>query len=256
MTYTIAVTGKGGTGKTTLTGFLVDYLGSSGKGPILAVDADANSNLNEVLGVPVEVTLGSLREKIANAEFDEDDPIPPSITKQDYLNSSFCRALTEEDEYDLLVMGRTQGRGCYCFVNGLLQAHISRFSANYRYVVVDNEAGMEHLSRGTLPKVDLILLISDCSVRGIQAAARIKGLVKELNMTAGDIRLIVNKVPEGKPSAHILDEISAHGLDLAGVVPADPMVFDYDASGKPTASLPGSSDAKTAFDEILKGILP
>ena len=125
--------------------------------PVLAVDADANSNLNEVLGVEVNTTLGEIREEIARAEMAAKSPIPPGMSKADYAEMQFSDALTEADDYDLLVMGRTQGKGCYCFVNGLLSTQVAKYAQNYRYIVVDNEAGLEHLSRGILPKVDTIL---------------------------------------------------------------------------------------------------
>ena len=167
MAYTIAVAGKGGVGKTTLCGLLIQYLCEKEKGPILAVDADANSNLNEVLGVEVESTLGDIREEIARAEMMDPSPIPAGMSKQDYAAFRFNSALVEEDDYDLLVMGRTQGSGCYCYVNGLLTAQVARLSSQYEYIVVDNEAGMEHISRGILPHVDAVILVSDCSRRGI-----------------------------------------------------------------------------------------
>ena len=255
MAYTIAITGKGGTGKTTLTGLLIQYLIKIGGSPILAVDADANSNLNEVLGVEIETTIGSLRENIINAEFDPDSPISPSMTKQDYLNSSFTDAITEEDDYDLLVMGRTQGKGCYCYVNGLLQTQIQKYSNNYKFIVVDNEAGMEHLSRGILPGVDMILIVSDCSRRGVQAASRIQELVSELKMKVSAVKLIINRAPEGKLNAGIQEEINKHGFDFAGVVPSDSLIFDYDSDGTPTSSLPDDSVARTAFESILKDII-
>ena len=173
MTHTIALAGKGGVGKTTVTGILINYLAAKKKGPILAVDADANSNLNEVLGMEVETTLGSIREEMARAALDPNSPIPPGMPKQDYAEMKFAEALIEGDDFDLLVMGRTQGEGCYCYVNGLLSTQVSRYSGNYRYVVVDNEAGMEHISRGILPRVDTVILVSDSSRRGIQACARI-----------------------------------------------------------------------------------
>ena len=131
MPQTIAVAGKGGVGKTTLTGMLIQYLAEKKKGPILAVDADANANLNEVLGVEVEATLGDIREEIAKAELAEKSPIPAGMSKQDYAEFKFDTALTEEDDYDLLVMGHTQGKGCYCFVNGLLSAQVARRSQHY-----------------------------------------------------------------------------------------------------------------------------
>ena len=150
MAHVIAVAGKGGVGKTTLCGMLIQYLCEKGKGPILAVDADANSNLNEVLGVEVETTLGDVREEIARAELASENPIPAGMSKADYAERRFEDALVEDDDFDLLVMGRTQGKGCYCFVNGLLQTQLAKYQNNYPYIVVDNEAGMEHISRGKL----------------------------------------------------------------------------------------------------------
>ena len=170
MAQTIALAGKGGVGKTTICGMLIEYLCQKKNGPVLAVDADANSNLNEVLGVEVHSTLGEIREEIAQAEMSAKNPIPAGMSKADYAEMQFSDALTEADDYDLLVMGRTQGKGCYCFVNGLLSTQVAKYAQNYRYIVVDNEAGLEHLSRGILPKVDTILLVSDCSRRGVQAA--------------------------------------------------------------------------------------
>ncbi|MCL2110955.1 MAG: AAA family ATPase [Clostridiales bacterium] len=255
MAYTIALAGKGGTGKTTLTGLLIDYLSKTGNTPIFAVDADANANLNEVLGVKIECTLGELRENIQNSEYDPDSPIPSTMTKQDYVSASFADAIAEEDDYDLLVMGRTQGDGCYCFVNGLLKTQVQRFSGNYKYVVVDNEAGMEHISRGVLPSVDMILIVSDCSRRGIQAAARIQELVRELKMKVSAVKLIVNRAPSGELNAGVSEEIAKHGFDLAGVVPADDNVFEFDSAGRPTVELPDDSPARVAFFDILQRIL-
>jgi CO dehydrogenase maturation factor len=187
MSYTIAVAGKGGTGKTTLCGFMIDYLCKSGKGPILAVDADANSNLNEVLGEKIDVTLGDIREEIARAESAEVNPIPAGMSKQEYMDFRFNSALIEAADYDMLVMGKTQGQGCYCFVNDILKSQIEKFSGSYKYVVVDNEAGMEHISRGILPKVDTIFLVSDCSRRGIQAVGRIARLIADLKLDAKNV---------------------------------------------------------------------
>ena len=153
-THIIAVAGKGGVGKTTTCGMIIDYLCKQKKGPILVVDADANSNLNEVLGVEVETTLGDIREEMAHAE--QTGTVPANMTKADYAEMKFNSALIEEDDYDMLVMGRTQGKGCYCFVNGVLKTQIDKYVGNYRYMVVDNEAGLEHISRGTLPHFRLL----------------------------------------------------------------------------------------------------
>ena len=155
MGHIIAVSGKGGVGKTTLCGLLIQYLCETGKKPVLAVDADANSNLNEVLGVEPGITLGELREEIERAGTDPKYKIPAGVTKAEYLESRMMDALTEEDDYDLMVMGRSQGQGCYCFVNGLVQTQVQKLQSHYPYIVVDNEAGMEHISRGILPAMEV-----------------------------------------------------------------------------------------------------
>lgn len=246
----IAVSGKGGVGKTTLTGLLIQYLCETGRRPVLAVDADANSNLNEVLGVEVETTLGDLRE-IIEASAKNDDLIPKNMTKQDYLEIRMNDALTEEDDFDLMVMGRTQGSGCYCYVNGLLQTQIQKLQNNYPYIVVDNEAGMEHISRGILPQMDTAILVSDCSRRGVQAAGRIKDLMNELHFKPSQIGLIVNRAPEGKLDDGTMEEIRKQGLDLLGVVPQDQGVYQFDCDGKPIVQLPADSPVRAALRDIV-----
>ena len=255
MAYTIAVAGKGGTGKTTLTGLLIDYLSKAGKRPILAVDADANSNLNEVLGVEVETTLGEIREDVVQAGLAADTPIPAGMTKQEYLDFKLNSAMVEEDDYDLLVMGRTQGKGCYCFVNGLLQTQLAKIASHYNYVVVDNEAGMEHISRGILPHVDVVLLVSDCSRRGVQAVGRIAELVRELELNPQKMKLIINRAPGGVVSSGTMEEVEKQGLELLGVVPQDEAVYEYDCEGKPTVRLPADSAARRAFESFAAQII-
>ena len=234
MGHVIAVAGKGGVGKTTLCGLLIQYLCESGKKPVLAVDADANSNLNEVLGVETEITLGELREEIERAGIDSRYQIPAGVTKQDYLEMRLADAITEEDDYDLMVMGRTQGQGCYCFVNGLVQTQIQRLQSHYPYIVVDNEAGMEHISRGILPTMQTAILVSDCSRRGVQAAGRIARLVEELNFKPQKMGLIVNRAPEGRLDAGTMEEIEKQNLNLLGVVPHDDMAVSYTHLTLPT----------------------
>lgn len=251
MAHVIAVAGKGGVGKTTLCGMLIQYLCEQGKGPVLAVDADANSNLNEVLGVKVETTLGDVREEIARAEMASENPIPAGMSKADYAELRFEDALAEEDDFDLLVMGRTQGKGCYCFVNGLLQAQLAKYQNSYPYFVVDNEAGMEHISRGVLPSMQTAILVSDCSRRGIQAVGRIAKLIEECDMHPSKIGLIVNRAPEGKLNDGIKEEIEIQGLHLLGVVPQDNTVYEYDCEGRPTASLPEDNPVKQALRAIV-----
>jgi CO dehydrogenase maturation factor len=252
MAHVIAVAGKGGVGKTTLCGMLIQYLCEQGKGPILAVDADANSNLNEVLGVEVETTLGDVREEIAQAELVKESPIPKGMSKADYAEMRFEDALTEEDDFDLLVMGRTQGKGCYCYVNGLLQAQLAKYQNHYPYIVVDNEAGMEHISRGLIPTMEIAILVSDCSRRGVQAAGRIAALMKELNFKPKTVGLIVNRAPEGKLDAGTMEEVEKQGLTLLGVVPQDQDVYQYDCDGKPIIRLPKDSPVRSALHDIVQ----
>ena len=251
MTHTIAMAGKGGVGKTTITGLLIHYLCAKKNGPVLAVDADANSNLNEVLGMEVETTLGALREEMAQAELNPNNPIPPGMAKQDYAEMKFNEALIEGDDFDMLVMGRTQGKGCYCFVNGLLSTQVARYASNYRYVVVDNEAGMEHISRGILPKVDTVILVSDASRRGIQACGRIFELVKELNLGAKQVKLLVNRAPGGVLSEGVMEEIKKTGMELLGVLPQDDTIYEFDGEGKPTSQLPADNPFRKALYAAL-----
>ena len=250
--HTIAVAGKGGVGKTTTCGMIIDYLCGKKDGPVLVVDADANANLNEVLGVEVETSLGQIREEMAQAELK--GTLPAGMTKADYADFKFSSAIIEEDDFDMLVMGRTQGKGCYCFVNGVLKTQVDKYAKNYSYIVMDNEAGLEHVARGTLPKVDTMLLISDCSRRGIQAAARVAELVREMALQPARMGLIVNRAPEGQLDAGIREEIEKHGLELLGVLPQDESVYRCDCDGEPSAKLPDSNPVKAAVKNIMKSI--
>lgn len=252
MPHTIAVAGKGGVGKTTTCGMLIDYLCKKKQGPVLVVDADANSNLNEVLGVEVETSLGAIREEMARAEMK--GSVPAGMTKADYAEFKFNSALVEEDDFDMIVMGRTQGKGCYCYVNGVLKTQVDKYAKNYKYVVMDNEAGLEHVARGTLPHVDTMLLISDCSRRGIQAAARVAEMIEEMELKPGRLGLIVNRAPDGVLDAGVKAEIEKYGLDLLGVLPQDEGVYRCDCAGEPSARLPESNSVKTALKGILQSI--
>ena len=250
--HTIAVAGKGGVGKTTTCGMIIDYLCSKKQGPVLVVDADANANLNEVLGVEVETSLGEIREEMARAEMK--GTLPAGMTKADYADFKFSSAIIEEDDFDMLVMGRTQGKGCYCYVNGVLKSQVDKYAQNYSYIVMDNEAGLEHVARGTLPKVDTMLLISDCSRRGIQAAARVAEIVEEMELKPGVMGLIVNRAPEGKLDAGIMEEIEKHGLKLLGVLPQDESVYRCDCDGEPSAKLPDTNPVKAAVQKTMQSL--
>ena len=252
MPHTIAVAGKGGVGKTTTCGMLIDYLCKKRRGPVLVVDADANSNLNEVLGVEVETSLGAIREEMAQAELK--GTIPKGMTKADYAEMKFSQALIEDDDFDMLVMGRTQGKGCYCYVNGVLKSQVDKYAKNYSYIVMDNEAGLEHVARGTLPHVDTMLLISDCSRRGVQAVARIAEMIDEMGLNPGQMGLIVNRAPGGVLDDGIKAEIEKHGLKLFGVLPQDEAVYRCDCEGTPSAKLPDTDPVKVALRGILQTI--
>ena len=221
MAHVIAIAGKGGVGKTTLTGLIIQYLAEKGRGPILAVDADANSNLNEVLGMELEATLGDIREEVARAEMSKENPIPAGM------------------------------KGCYCFVNGLLQAQLAKLQKNYPYIIVDNEAGMEHISRGVLPSMQTAILVSDCSRRGVQAVGRIAELIKECDMHPKQVGLIINRAPGGVLNAGTKEEIEKQGLTLLGIVPQDETVYDFDCDGTPIVKLPEDSPVRKAIRDIV-----
>lgn len=247
MGFHIAVAGKGGTGKTTVAGLLLRHLVTRGRGRVLAVDADANMNLNEVLGLSVHQTIGQIRENLGS--------VPQGMTKDAYINYRTQECLIEADGFDLIVMGRPEGPGCYCYANTLCKKYVDEMADNYAYVVLDNEAGMEHLSRRTTHNMDLVLAVTDSSVRGIQAAGRIRDLVGELKLDIGRLAVIVNRVSGGleDPTRR---EIERLGLELAGVVPADPNVTAFDLEGTPTFQLPEDSAAYRAVVDILERYLP
>jgi CO dehydrogenase maturation factor len=231
---------------------LIDYLCKKKNGPVLVVDADANANLNEVLGVEVDTSLGQIREEMAQAELK--GTIPAGMTKADYAEFKFNSALIEDDDFDMLVMGRTQGKGCYCYVNGVLKSQVDKYAKNYSYIVMDNEAGLEHVARGTLPHVDTMLLISDCSRRGVQAVARIAEMIDEMGLNPGQMGLIVNRAPGGVLDDGIKAEIEKHGLKLFGVLPQDEAVYRCDCEGTPSAKLPDTDPVKVALRGILQTI--
>ncbi len=247
MGFHLAVAGKGGTGKTTVAGLIVRQLVERGRGRVLAVDADANMNLNEVLGVAVHQTIGQVREGIGS--------VPAGMTKDAFINYKTQECLIESDGYDLVVMGRPEGPGCYCYANTLCKKYVDEMADSYAFVVVDNEAGMEHLSRRTTHNMDVMFTVTDSSARGIQAARRIEDLVQELKLNVGKIALIVNRV-DGELPAAARAEIERLGLDLAGVVPNDPNVYAYDLEGKPTFQLPEDSPACRAVASIVEAYLP
>jgi CO dehydrogenase maturation factor len=247
MAYTIALAGKGGTGKTTLAGLLVKYLVKEQRTPILAVDADANANLNEVLGMAVTDTLGQAREEMKKGQ------VPSGMTKDVFMSMRMEQAIVESKDFDLVVMGQPEGAGCYCAANTLLTGFLEKLVGNYRYLIMDNEAGMEHISRLTTHDVDVLLIVSDTSRRSLQAAVRISELARELNIGVKRCCLIVNQAKNGARTDAIQQTIKDSGLEFLGSVPEDEAVYEYDMQGRPTMELPEeSASVKAAFDLFAK----
>jgi CO dehydrogenase maturation factor len=243
LSFTIAVSGKGGTGKTTLAGMIIRHLLDRGKGPILAVDADSNSNLNEVLGVEVRSTIGEAREMMKK-------DVPTGMTKDIWFEYKVQEALTEAKGFDLIAMGRPEGPGCYCAANTLARKCLDLLTGNYRYIVIDNEAGMEHFSRLTTRDVDLLFILSDSSRRSILTASRIRDLIHELDLRIVREVLVINRV-QGELDQEILKELKRQNLELAGTIPVDEELYRYDLEGKPTIGLPLESKAVQAAGRIF-----
>lgn len=248
MPFSIALAGKGGTGKTTVAGMLIKYLINMGKTPILAVDADSNANLNEVLGLEVEDTLGNAREEMKKGI------VPDGMTKDIFMDMKLQQAIIEDDGVDLIVMGQPEGPGCYCAANTLLTRFLEKLTSNYPYIVMDNEAGMEHISRLTTSNVDVLLTISDTSRRGLQAAMRIDDLAKSLNIGVSKSYLIINQTKEAMPDMAI-NMIKEKGLDLAGTIPEDNTVYEYDLNGRPSIEIPEDNQAVQAAFKIFEKII-
>jgi len=244
LSFTIAISGKGGTGKTTLAGMIIRFLLDKGKGPILAVDADSNSNLNEVLGVKMRSTIGEAREMMKK-------DVPVGMTKDIWFEYKVQEALTEAKGFDLIAMGRPEGPGCYCAANTLARKCLDLLTGNYQYIVIDNEAGMEHFSRLTTRDVDLLFIVSDSSQRGILTASRIRDLIHELDLRIIREVLVINRV-QGEPGPEIYEDVKKYNLELGGILPVDEQVYQYDSKGKPTFQLPLESKAVQTARKIFE----
>ena len=246
MSFNIAVAGKGGSGKTSITSLIIRYLKKNGTGPILAVDADPNTNLGESLGLSVRQTVGSII-----ATFNEEKiNIPPGMTKEAYLEFRLNDALVESKGLDLITMGRGEGPDCYCYPNLLLRKVMDNLGGSYAYMVVDNEAGMEHLSRRTTQNIDELLLISNHSIKGVRAIARVKELVSELKLVVKRQSVIINLVPGGIDPL-ISEEMARLGLEPAAIVPSDEEIREYDLKLKPLLDLPDTSKAVKAVNDLM-----
>jgi CO dehydrogenase maturation factor len=250
LTINIAVAGKGGTGKTSVAALVIRYLLRNEPGPILAVDADPNANLAESLGLEVRQTVG----RILNEFQGEKLRIPPGMTKEAFLEYQLNAAIAESKGLDLITMGRGEGPECYCYPNVVIRKLIDGWAKNYQYVVMDNEAGMEHLSRRTTQNIDELLLVSDHSVKGLRAVARIRELVKELRLAVKRESVIINLVP-GELDPLISAEMERLGIAPAALMPVDEELRRYDLEQKPLSGLPDTSQAVTALNMLMDSLL-
>lgn len=249
MAYVIAFAGKGGTGKTTIAALTIRYLIEKRNRPVLAVDADSNSCLNEALGVPVHATIGKLREE-SLATVRSGAERPGGMSMEQLFDYQVQQSLIESDGFDLMVMGRPEGPGCYCAANNIIRKYTDQLSDKYPYVVIDNEAGMEHLSRRTTHSVDLLLIISDPTIKGVRTAKRINGLVDELDLEVGRKELIINRISSDQFSK-LRDAAEDIPFDKIFSVPNDETIFDLDLQGKPVFDLPSNSEAVKSVYGIL-----
>ena len=250
MSFNIAVAGKGGTGKTSLTCLIIRYINRQNLGNILAVDADPNSNLAEGLGLEVHQTVG----RILNEFQGEKLSIPSGMTKEAYLEYQLNLAVSESKGIDLITMGRGEGPECYCYPNVVIRKLIDDWAKNYSYVVMDNEAGMEHLSRRTTQNIDELFLVSDHSVKGLRAVARIRDLVKELKLIVKRESVIINQVP-GSIDPLLTAEMERLGISAAATLPVDEDVKRFDLEQKPLFELPDSAAAVIAVNELMDRLL-
>lgn len=246
MSKVIAFAGKGGVGKTTVAALVIRSLCARKISPILAVDADPNSNLGETLGLEVPTTIGDIRETYMK------DPqgIPSGMDKVNYLETLVEQALIETRDFDLLVMGRQEGQGCYCMVNNILNKYTEKLNKHYRQIVVDNEAGMEHLSRRTSGRIDLLFLVTDYSLRGLRAVRRINLMIPSLKLDVGKLALVVTRGPDQLGDA-FLAESAEIAIPIAGVIPHDPTLLEFDMARRSLIDLPDSAPSVVAVERLL-----
>ncbi len=261
MTTTIALAGKGGVGKTTIAGMVIKYLAQNQSGSILAIDADPSSNLNMVLGLDLEWTVGDIREDMLQQVKSSlaqggaaMGSLPGGMNKRDYLEYHVRSSLAEGSRFDLIAMGRGEGTGCYCAVNHNLREVIDSMSRHYAYVVIDNEAGMEHLARRTTRDVQHLLIVSDPTQRGLVAVRRIADMSKELDIKIEHAHLILNRMPDDVPP-ELQDFISKMDIPLLGVIPANAELATFEYSGRPLVELDEASPVYQSVSAMLKKII-
>lgn len=252
MTKTIALAGKGGTGKTTIAALLIRSLLKRTSAPVLAIDADPATNLHMALGLSMPVTAGEIREEMMDSA--QAGQLGVTISRHEHLTREIRMALEEGDQVDLLAMGRPEGQGCYCAVNHLLRQIVDDLGRSYEYVVIDNEAGMEHISRRTTKDVDLLLLVTDPTVRGVRTAAGIAALARDVEVNVKKTMLVINRT-QGEAPAPLQAVIDDLGLEIAGTIPADGRVNELDAYGLPLMHLDGDSPALRAIEEMTDRIV-
>ncbi len=249
MSFNIAVAGKGGSGKTTLTSLIIRYLKNTGTGPILAVDADANANLGESLGLTAQKTVGQMLDEFQGDKIN----IPPGMTKELYLDFKLNEILVESPGIDLLTMGRGEGPECYCYPNLILRKFADTLAGNYAYMVMDNEAGMEHLSRRTTQDIDVLFLVSNHSVKGVRTVGRIIELVSSLKLRVKKQLPVISIAPD-KLDPLVEAELDRQGIKLATIIPEDDEVFRYDLELRSMLELPDTSRAVQAVRDLMEQI--
>ena len=252
MPKTIALAGKGGTGKTTVAAFVIHLLTQQTGSPILAIDADPAMNLHLALGMPMPTTVGDIREEMT--EVVQQKQLGVAISRHDYLQHEVQMALEEGDKVDLLAMGRPEGQGCYCAANHLLRTVVDDIGKSYEYVVVDNEAGMEHISRRTTRDVDVLLVVSDPTVRGLRAAEVILALADDIEVNVHKKMFVLNRVIDELPDS-FKNEINNLDVEVGALIPADSNINELDVLGEPLVNLNGDSPAYKAIEELVEIIL-
>jgi CO dehydrogenase maturation factor len=250
LSFSIAVAGKGGSGKTSISALIIRYLIKNGIRPILAVDADPNANLGESLGLEVQETVGLMLDKFQKDKIE----IPSGMTKEAYLEFKLNGLMVESKNLDLLTMGRGEGQDCYCYPNLILRKFIDRLSDNYAYIVMDNEAGMEHLSRGTTQDIDELLIVSNHSVKGVRTIARIKELITELKLRVKHESIVISMSP-AQLDPLIVNELEKLELKADAIIPQDAEVYQSDLKQRPLLDLPDNNMAVKAVDRLMSHIM-